>query len=436
MADNSPQNGNSFNAENQENNNENKNVGVKSTLRIQVVMLLFLIILIFSIVNYVLDHNKFFDIKKTTKLKQPRIEANSSLMCGGKVLITGGYKNFLFESPLKTTEIYDLKTNKLIKGPDLNFVHVNYEQFILPSCEVLIADSEGQIESYNPKTNNFEIWNVKPEIFKNGGRKPTYTLLKDGNILITGGEHSYNGKNYSYYTFPNAEILDTKTKKITKLNDLPFPLAEHMFFYDKYGNVIIFGGKTTKFYKNKKRIIRTVENHKTIEKTVDEKNVREIRPNSKLIKFDVLSNNFSTIENGKPLPHDRAVSVFPLNDESILVVGGKSKDPTYYECIEAYNLRTQTITPFYEGGREMFPPIKFRIFENGKLFLFPICFGVVQKVLIFDIKNNQKIWFDDKNFNAFEKIILFKIIRSNILQIGNSEYLLFSKKRIYRLIVK
>ncbi len=80
-------------------------------------------IFIFNIVNYFLDHNKYFSVKETAKLKQPRIEANSSLMCSDKVLITGRYKNFPFESRLKTTEIYDLKTNKVIKRPDMNFAH-------------------------------------------------------------------------------------------------------------------------------------------------------------------------------------------------------------------------------------------------------------------------------------------------------------------------
>ncbi len=137
-------------------------------------------------------------------------------------------------------------------------------------------------------------------------------MLKDGNILISGGEHSYNGENYSYYTFPFAEILNTKTRTITKINDLPFPLAEHMFFYDKDGNVIIFGGKKTDFYKNRKRIIREVKNHKVIEKTIDEKNVREISGNIHLIKFNNKNKTFNIIGTNSELTYTRAVSMYIL----------------------------------------------------------------------------------------------------------------------------
>lgn len=396
---------------------------------------LLIIIFVFNIVNYFLDHNKYFSIEKTAKLKQARIEANSSLMCGDKVLITGGYKNFLFESPLKTTEIYDLKKNKVTKGPDMNFAHTKYEQFILPSCEVLIADSEGQIESYNPKTNNFEIWNVKPEIFKNGGQKPTYTLLKDGNILISGGEHSYNGENYSYYTFPFAEILNTKTRTITKINDLPFPLAEHMFFYDKDGNVIIFGGKKTDFYKNRKRIIREVKNHKVIEKTVDEKNVREISGNIHLIKFNNKNKTFNIIGNNSELTYIRAVSMYIIGDE-ILFVGGYHNYPNYDERIDLYNIKTNTTKSIWRMLSDKKLPHKTRrIFENNKLLFFEFKFVFPTRILIFDINKNKKVWTNDENFNAFEKRILLKHI-NNIQSIKNKEYLLFSKKKVYRIKMK
>ncbi len=76
-----------------------------------------------------------------------------------------------------------------------------------------------------------------------------------------------------------------------------------------------------------------------------------------------------------------------------------------------------------------------RIFENNKLLFFEFNFIFPTRILIFDINKNKKVWTNNENFNAFEKRILLKHI-NNIQSIKNKEYLLFSKKKVYRIKMK
>ncbi len=144
MADNSPQNGNSFNAENQENNNENKIVGLKFNLRFNLRVYMFLFFFInfnaaclaqetFEYINSeqknVISYDKNFDIcfykikLPVQKINNPnfiRIEDNNSILSKEVVFLiqdTSIDNAFLYIIDANTTE---KKPVEIIEEPLFN----------------------------------------------------------------------------------------------------------------------------------------------------------------------------------------------------------------------------------------------------------------------------------------------------------------------------
>lgn len=150
----------------------------------------------------------------TGKLNYAREDHTATLLQDGRVLITGGYE-------LKSAEIYNPKTRKFIPAGNMNVVRRHHFSFLLPNGNVLIiggindswskslgwAQKRGRydftnIEEYNPKTQKFKI---VAKLIKNRVA-PECTLLKNGKILVTGGDHIRSD-------YLGAEIYDPVTRK-------------------------------------------------------------------------------------------------------------------------------------------------------------------------------------------------------------------------------
>jgi hypothetical protein len=221
-----------------------------------------LVIIVFCIQN---NNSDVKLIRLNSKMHEARANHKSSILCDGNVLITGGYKNaaYVFPEGLKSTEIYNVKAKKFIKGPDMNLTHFHHSQFTLPNCEVLVADANG-IETYDPQQNKFTLWDKKilPRgneryDYQDNYRYINYALLDNGNVLATGGE-KYTTREITTIrgekqernvvrTLPYAEILDTKNKKVVRINDMPQSRSRHTSYKDKDGKVYIMYGTTASF---------------------------------------------------------------------------------------------------------------------------------------------------------------------------------------------
>ncbi len=363
-----------------------KDVGVNPN--IQLTLILIVLVVIATIYAYFLFN---YEIKLTdtnVQLLQPRSNANASLMCDDKILITGGYSSFDSFSRLKSTEIFDINSKKMFSGPNLNLSHgENYNQFLLPNCEVVVIDEKG-IEIYNPTKNIFELVekNLNSINIKYQNEDYTnYTLLKDGNILITGGQDVFEiSKNkIKRYPISKSHIFNTKTKKIKTIQNLPIPLMKHSSYINQKGDVYILGGETNS-NGDLKRATGTY--------------------NSKIIKFDSKTERFSIVGDNTIKGSDNKnikcaldiiSKIYKLNDKEVIVIGGTAADFNDYDTIYKLNLESCESELLYMTNKQL--PGEHSIFKNNNKIYLQDTHSFFGGVNIFDVnKKTMKHQFSIK----------------------------------------
>ena len=364
------------------------------------------IIVITVIIFFLYDKQiKIIDTKQELCLN--RISPNASLMCGNKVLITGGHSFIGSFVRLKSTEIYDIKSKKIYKGPDLNISHSeNCQQFLLPSCEIVVSDAKG-IEVYNPISNKFEL--IKENINSTNINYldedyTNYTLLKNGNILITGGQDVQIISKIKVKRFPinKAQIFDIKSKKIKKIQDLPFPIEKHSAYLDHNGDVYIIGGLT-----------------------LNDKN--KLICNTKIIKYENKTETFSIVGQNDKINLTYFSKIYNLNDNEIIIIGGTSSN---YDCdkISKLNLKNYEFSELYKTNYKPFPKNNSIFKYNNKIYFFNYI-PFLHRFDIFDI-NKKKMKY------KFSKKIYYG---STILQINKNELIIIGgadNKKIYIIKIK
>lgn len=213
-----------------------------------------IIILIFCLfrknINELINNIEFkmnYDVK-LEKLESKMIEEREnykySQLCDGRILITGGN---LFSQNLKSTEIFDPKTGKFSKGPDMNYPHRYHRQYTTNSCDVIIADTNC-FETYNSNENKFETWknsSIKNRLNSNTAKIYGVSYIFDylnNKLLVTGGflfdENNKKGK-----SLKNAFVVDVKQQNVRQIENMPFSIYHHnSILLDNY--VIIWGGNS------------------------------------------------------------------------------------------------------------------------------------------------------------------------------------------------
>lgn len=166
----------------------------------------------------------------------------------GKVFIAGGYKKNgkwgFPESEQRYAELYDPEKNTFVSLGKMIKNHSYGTATLLKDGRVILIGGNSADKS-NKATKFTEIFDPKTRSFKlaallNDNRLfHTATLLKNGKILITGGETTAVRKtNYLY----SAEIYDPNKNKFYKISNMVTPRAMHLAILLPNGNVILFGG--------------------------------------------------------------------------------------------------------------------------------------------------------------------------------------------------
>ena len=318
-----------------------------------------------AIIDYFFNNVEIIEIKQ--HLSATRIQPKATLMCENRVLITGGYSSFDSFSRLKSTEIFDINSKKMFSGPNLNLSHgENYNQFLLPNCEVVVIDEKG-IEIYNPTKNIFELVekNLNSINIKYQDEDYTnYTLLKDGNILITGGQDVFEiSKNkIKRYPISKSHIFNTKTKKIKTIQNLPIPLMKHSSYINQKGDVYIVGGLT-----------------------LNDKN--KIVCNTQIIKYDKNAEIFSIIGKNDKINLTYYSKIYEVEDNEIVLIGGTSSN---HDCdkISKMNINNFKYSDLYKTNYKPFPKND-AIFKTGNNIYFINYTSFPNKIDIFNLDNNK-----------------------------------------------
>lgn len=187
--------------------------------------------------------NKF---ELAPKMNVSRFIHSAILLKDGRVLVVGGAQK---GSKLKSAEVYDPKKNQFKLVGNMNVERTQPNLYLLKNGNVVITEPfQKKIEMYNPKTNKFKIIAQ----YTSEAEMPAETLLNDDKVLFTGGA---KGVGLGSWWYKSSEIFDPKTGKFTQGKDMNFLRSCHKATLLKDGNVLITGsynkGTTAELYISK-----------------------------------------------------------------------------------------------------------------------------------------------------------------------------------------
>lgn len=157
-------------------------------------------------------------------------------VAGGKVLLAGGTGFSGFCMPEDSAELYDPITGLFEPAGPMNETRCEPRAVTLGDGRVLIVggigSGIGNAELYDPTTGVFTP--TGPLVIPRGAGF-TVTLLADGRVLVTGGDH-FAG------TTDLAEIYDPGTDRFTPVGPMTTPRALHSATLLSDGTVLLAGG--------------------------------------------------------------------------------------------------------------------------------------------------------------------------------------------------
>lgn len=165
--------------------------------------------------------------------------------------------------------------------------------------------------------------------------RPSAVMLRDGNILFTGGE-TYHSETEGYHsdkieTLSDSEIFNINQKKFTKTSNLNISRIDHSMALLSNGNILVVGGFSKQMKKASKRIktaeIYDPKNNKF--NLISEMNYHMIRPNMLLL------NNGDVLVFYNP----NRIELFNSKENNFSIIKGLSLEKDYirYEYIKINN---------------------------------------------------------------------------------------------------
>jgi len=172
--------------------------------------------------------------RPTGAMNGPRGGHRAVLLEDGRVLIVGGEQ--------RTAELYDPTTERFELTGTMGTTRLSPSATLLAGGKVLVAGGLGQpgadgalqllasAESYDPVSGTFtQTGSMAVARFEH-----TATLLKDGRVLVTGGN--------DFPAIPSAEVFDPGTGSFTKVGAMSTGRTDHTATLLPSGQVLIAGG--------------------------------------------------------------------------------------------------------------------------------------------------------------------------------------------------
>ena len=172
-----------------------------------------------------------------TPMLEPRSGHSATLLPDGKVLIAGGMRRN--QDFYKSAEIYDPATGKFHPTGEMNVGRVGHIAVLLRPGKVLIAGGwvGGKRDRFGRvvRLRHRQVHGDR-EKDDHPARRPSATLLADGDVLIAGGEESDNE------SLASAEIFHVKTLSFESTGAMHHARISHTATLLKDGRVLIAGG--------------------------------------------------------------------------------------------------------------------------------------------------------------------------------------------------
>jgi hypothetical protein len=176
----------------------------------------------------------------TGNMMSKRAYHTATLLNNGKVLIAGGWDG---GSLLATAEIFDPVAGTFTAANNMTTARENHQASLLSDGKVLITGGFGQDSTGNSVAlSNAEIFDPSAGTFTSTGSMSigrtlhTQTSLKDGRVLVAGGQDSAGN------TIATAEIYDPATGTFSAPIDMAAARATHSATLLSSGKVLLTGG--------------------------------------------------------------------------------------------------------------------------------------------------------------------------------------------------
>jgi TATA-box binding protein (TBP) (component of TFIID and TFIIIB) len=171
-------------------------------------------------------------------LDTPRAVHTATLLPSGEVLVIGGCTVDSCELDARgaTTELFDPRTNTFRTGPRLSMPRDGHAAAVLRGGGVLV------LGGWTPAGATATAERFDGTRFAGTGRMrvargaPTATTLRDGRVLVTGGESRDNRK------LRSAELYDPRTGRFAPTGSMRSPRGAHVAVLLRDGRVLVIGG--------------------------------------------------------------------------------------------------------------------------------------------------------------------------------------------------
>jgi hypothetical protein len=180
-----------------------------------------------------------------------RVGHTATLLSNGKVLLAGGSDSEFFYGALSSAELYDPATGTFTPAGEMRARRLAHKATLLKNGKVLITggQSEGwanhdSTELYDPATGTFTLAARMTE--KRADH--TATLLEDGRVLLTGGS---DARHSPIQISATAEIYDPTTDRFTATGKMSIVRFKHSAERLSDGRVILIGGSNVRMWEGR-----------------------------------------------------------------------------------------------------------------------------------------------------------------------------------------
>jgi hypothetical protein len=178
----------------------------------------------------------------TGQMAFKRVGHSATLLPNGKVLIAGGSVEEFFFGALSSAELYDPATGTFSPTGEMTVKRLAHKATLLKNGKVLITGGQSEewanhqsAEIYDPEKGSFTFAARMNE--KRADH--TATLLTDGRVLVTGGSDARNGP---LQVSATAEIYDPVKNSFTAAGKMSVVRFKHSAELLPDGKVIVIGG--------------------------------------------------------------------------------------------------------------------------------------------------------------------------------------------------